>query len=54
MAKSCTCTAPPATRHPRGTQNGPLTAAAFRPWRGSRCSAAQDPATDEAMQIHDL
>lgn len=37
------------TRLPRVTQNGLLTVAAFRPWRGSQCSAAQDPAPDEAM-----
>jgi hypothetical protein len=42
------------TRRPRVTQNGLLTVAAFRPWRGSQCSAAQDPVPDEAMEPHEF
>jgi hypothetical protein len=42
------------TRHPRVTQDGLLTVAVFRPWRGSQCPAAQDQAPDEAMQTHEL
>ena len=41
-------------RLPYVTQNVLLTVAAFRPWRGSQCPAAQDPAPDEAMKIHEL
>jgi len=40
-------------RLPYVTQNVLLTVAAFRPWRGSQCSAAQDPAPDEAMKTHE-
>src|SRR5690606_9981723 len=38
------------TRLPRVTQNGLLTVAAFRPWRGSQCSAARDPALTKRHQ----
>ena len=41
-------------RLPYVTQNVLLTVAAFRPWRGSQCPAAQDPAPDEAMKIHEF
>ena len=40
------------TRLPRVTQGILLTVAVFRPWRGSQ-PAAQDPASDEAMQTHE-
>ena len=42
------------TRHSHVTQNGLRTVAAFRPWRGLQCSAAQDPAPGEAMKTHEL
>ena len=40
-------------RRPDGTWNIKFTVAVFRPWRGSQCSAAQDPAPDEAMKTHE-
>ena len=42
-----------ATRQSYVTQNVLLTVAAFRPWRGSQCPAAQDPVSDEAMKSHE-